>query len=44
VGEYTDEELKFVYFWHEHLMYDKNMYNRVKEKLLYKKWELRNNE
>lgn len=44
VSEFTDEQLKHVYFWHEHLKYDKKYYNRTKEKLLYKKWELRQNE
>lgn len=42
ISDFTDEELNDVYFWHEHLMYDKRMYNRIKEKILYKKWELRN--
>jgi len=44
IKHFTNEQLKNVYFWHEHLVYDKTNYNRVKEKLLYKKWELKQNE
>jgi isoleucyl-tRNA synthetase len=34
VKEFTDEELKQVYFWHEHLIADPK-YNRVREKVEY---------
>jgi predicted ATP-grasp superfamily ATP-dependent carboligase len=32
VAEFTDEELKSVYFWHEHILHDPK-YNKVREKV-----------
>jgi len=37
IKEFSDDELKEVYFWHEHLYYDKSEYDAVKEKIQYKK-------
>jgi hypothetical protein len=34
VKEFTDEELKSVYFWHEHLIHDP-VYDKVREKVEY---------
>lgn len=34
VSELSDEELKTVYFWHEHLEYDSE-YNKIREKIEY---------
>ena len=34
VSEFTDEELKTVYFWHEHLLHDP-VYDKVREKVEY---------
>jgi len=35
VKELTDEELKDVYFWHEHLEYDRVNYDKMREKIEY---------
>jgi len=37
INEYDDEELKNIYFWHEHLFYDKKEYNGIKERIEFKK-------
>jgi len=37
IDEYNDNELENIYFWHEHLYYDKNSYNKLYEKLTFKK-------
>lgn len=37
VSTFTDEELSNVYFWHEHILYEKGYYDKVKEKLEYAK-------
>ena len=34
VAEFTDEQLKSVYFWHEHILFDKK-YNRIRERVEY---------
>jgi len=34
VAEFTDEQLKSVYFWHEHILHDP-AYNKVREKVEY---------
>lgn len=37
VGTFTDEELYKVYFWHEHILYEKSYYNKIREKLEFTK-------
>lgn len=37
VSTFTDEELSGVYFWHEHILYEKGYYNKIREKLEYVK-------
>lgn len=37
VKEYTNEELENVYFWHEHIEYDKQGYDKIREKIEYRK-------
>lgn len=32
IGEFTDEELKSVYFWHEHILYEEK-YDKVRQKI-----------
>lgn len=37
VNTFTDEELKNVYFWHEHILYEKALYDKIREKLEFTK-------
>lgn len=37
VSTFTNEELEKVYFWHEHILYEKGYYDKVREKLEYAK-------
>jgi len=37
VNDLTDEQLKTVCFWHEHIKYDEEGYDKIREKIAYKK-------
>lgn len=37
VKTFTDEELSRVYFWHEHILYEKSYYDKIREKLEFTK-------
>lgn len=37
VRTFSDEELKNVYFWHEHILYEKSYYDKIREKLEFTK-------
>lgn len=37
VATFSDEELRKVYFWHEHILYEKGYYDKIREKLEYRK-------
>lgn len=37
VKTFSDEELKNVYFWHEHMLYEKGYYDKIRERLEFTK-------
>lgn len=37
VKTFSDEELKNVYFWHEHILYEKGYYDKIRERLEFTK-------
>ena len=37
VKTFTDDELKSVYFWHEHILYEKDYYDKIRERLEFTK-------
>lgn len=37
VKTFSDDELKSVYFWHEHILYEKDYYDKIRERLEFTK-------